>query len=145
MAYVRKKRVGGREYYQLVEGYRENGKVRQRVLAHLGKRETPEAAITYWQREAEWSREYARDLLHAAEYIREGRAAPNRYGARRKKRLVPRYGTPLDSDAPAAGRRAPKGWFFSDGMADDVEREAGEHLAQAEKFEGRIARLRSVL
>ncbi len=37
MAYVRKKKVKDREYYQLVEAYRENGKVRQRVLAHLGR------------------------------------------------------------------------------------------------------------
>jgi hypothetical protein len=36
MAYVRKKRVYDDVYYQLVEGYRENGKVKQRVLVHLG-------------------------------------------------------------------------------------------------------------
>ncbi len=45
MAFVRTKRVGGREYYQLVESYRENDKVRQRVLAHLGRSPTVEAAI----------------------------------------------------------------------------------------------------
>lgn len=38
MAYVRKKRINGSEYYYLVEGYRdEDGKVRQRVIKYLGK------------------------------------------------------------------------------------------------------------
>jgi hypothetical protein len=51
MAYVRKKRVKAKkhvkvyEYYQLVESYRENGKVRQRMLVHLGEYPTVEAAI----------------------------------------------------------------------------------------------------
>ena len=44
MAYVRKKKVGKYEYYQLVEGKRVDGKVRQRVIAHLGKHGSIEAA-----------------------------------------------------------------------------------------------------
>jgi hypothetical protein len=44
MAYVRKKRVGKYEYYQLVEGKRVDGKVRQRVIAHLGKHDSIGAA-----------------------------------------------------------------------------------------------------
>lgn len=50
MAYVRSKKIrrGEREYtyYQLVEGYRDpkTGKVRQRVLKHLGPFESIEAA-----------------------------------------------------------------------------------------------------
>ena len=44
MAYVRKKKVGKYEYYQLVEGKRVDGKVRQRVIAHLGKHDSIEAA-----------------------------------------------------------------------------------------------------
>ena len=44
MAYVRKKRVGKYEYYQLVEGKRVDGKVRQRVIAHLGKHGSIEEA-----------------------------------------------------------------------------------------------------
>ncbi len=45
MAYVRKKKVDGREYHQLVESYREDGKVRQRVLAHLGRYATVDEAL----------------------------------------------------------------------------------------------------
>ncbi len=45
MAFVRKKKVKGHDYYQLVESYRENGRMRQRVLAHLGHVDTLEAAI----------------------------------------------------------------------------------------------------
>ena len=36
MAFVRVKRHGEREYYYLVESYRENGKVKQRILSYLG-------------------------------------------------------------------------------------------------------------
>src|SRR5829696_1425926 len=53
MAFVRKKRVNGHEYYQVVENYRENGKVRQRMLEHLGKYPTVEEAIEYRRRKVE--------------------------------------------------------------------------------------------
>lgn len=45
MAFVRAKRQGDRSYYQLVENRREGGRVRQRVLAHLGHYPSLEAAI----------------------------------------------------------------------------------------------------
>jgi len=48
MAYVRKKKTKGREYYQLVEGRRENGKVRQKVLVHLGDCPSVEKALRWW-------------------------------------------------------------------------------------------------
>ncbi len=48
MAYVRKKKTKGREYYQLVEGRRENGKVRQKVLVHLGDCPSVEKALWWW-------------------------------------------------------------------------------------------------
>jgi hypothetical protein len=60
MAFVRAKKVpgsGGKvyTYYQLVEGYRtEDGKVRQRVLKHLGRFDSIEDA-----------REAARELCEA--------------------------------------------------------------------------------
>lgn len=37
MAYVRTKKVGNREYHQLVESRRVDGKPRQTVLMHLGR------------------------------------------------------------------------------------------------------------
>lgn len=40
MAYVRRKRLKGNDYYYLVESYRQNGKVRTRTLQYLGT--TPE-------------------------------------------------------------------------------------------------------
>jgi hypothetical protein len=44
--YVRKKKnATGAEYYQLVEAQRVDGKPRQKVLAHLGKYPTLEAAL----------------------------------------------------------------------------------------------------
>jgi hypothetical protein len=36
MAFIRRKKVKGKVYLQLVENYREGGKVRQRVIQHLG-------------------------------------------------------------------------------------------------------------
>ena len=35
--FIRSKRQGGREYFYLVENYREKKKVRQRVVRYLGK------------------------------------------------------------------------------------------------------------
>lgn len=36
MAYVKRKRIKGREYYYLAESYRAGGKVKTRTLAYLG-------------------------------------------------------------------------------------------------------------
>jgi len=35
-------------YFQLVRSYREEGKVRQEVLVHLGTHEKPEDALAAW-------------------------------------------------------------------------------------------------
>ena len=48
MAFVRKKRVGPYEYYQLVENRWMEGQPRQRVLVHLGRYPTAEAALEQW-------------------------------------------------------------------------------------------------
>jgi hypothetical protein len=52
MPFVRTKRIGGVEYYYLIESYREDGKPRQRVLAYLGAFATVQAALRYWQKQA---------------------------------------------------------------------------------------------
>jgi len=46
--FIRIKYVKGRAYRYLVEGVREDGKVRQRVVAYLGTHETVQAAYNYW-------------------------------------------------------------------------------------------------
>ena len=48
MAFVRKKRVGPYEYYQLVENRWRDGQPRQRVLVHLGRYPIAEAALEQW-------------------------------------------------------------------------------------------------
>jgi hypothetical protein len=48
VAFIRTKRVNGKGYAQVVENYREGGKVRQRVLLHLGD-SSPAEALVYWQ------------------------------------------------------------------------------------------------
>ena len=51
MAFVRTKQVGGKEYYQLVESRRVDGKPRQKVLMHLGTHATVDEALKRWPRE----------------------------------------------------------------------------------------------
>jgi len=46
MAYIRAKRQGKYTYYWLVEGYREDGKVKQRTLRYLGKNKPSQVEIT---------------------------------------------------------------------------------------------------
>ena len=83
MAFVRRKKVHGYTYYQLVRNYREEGKHRQEMLAHLGHHESLEAAIlaedrkvaadlayyerriSYWLDEAEDIRRSARRMYQS--------------------------------------------------------------------------------
>ena len=48
-------------YFQLVRSYREEGKVRQEVLVHLGTHERPEDALAAWPSEAEHLRKIGRE------------------------------------------------------------------------------------
>jgi hypothetical protein len=150
MAYVRKKKIRGENgktytYHQVVRGYREDGKVKQEVVAHLGRHETPEAALAYWQERAEWSRQQARDHMRGAQLIRD-RAVRGRFrpGGTRLW-CLPREGTPLPDEPVMFHGFAPSGWFYHRGSADDAEREAQEYLTDAERYEERAERLRAVL
>ena len=58
-AYVRTKRVGTYEYYQLVENHRIDGKPRQNVLIHLGEHPTVDDALKKWPTEIKRLRRYA--------------------------------------------------------------------------------------
>jgi hypothetical protein len=60
MAYVRKKKVKGHEYYQLVESHRVDGKPRQRVLMHLSKEPTVDAALENWPKDIKYLRRQAK-------------------------------------------------------------------------------------
>jgi DNA-binding XRE family transcriptional regulator len=51
MAFVRRKKMGGKHYYQLVRNDRVAGKHRQKVLCHLGVHNSIEAAIADTQRQ----------------------------------------------------------------------------------------------
>jgi hypothetical protein len=52
--FVRKKVVTGHTYYQLVETYRKDGKVRQRVLWHMGQDATIEEHLKTLKRKVKW-------------------------------------------------------------------------------------------
>ncbi len=61
MAYVRKKRVKGGVYHQLVESRRVDGEPRQKVLVHLGGHPTVDDALKKWPREIRRLRRRARE------------------------------------------------------------------------------------
>ena len=58
MAFVRRKRVGPYEYYQLVENRWMDGNPRQRVQLHLGRYTTVEAALEGWPKGVEGLRRF---------------------------------------------------------------------------------------
>ena len=79
VAFIRTKTVNGKEYAQVVESYREEGKVRQRVLLHLGEY-SPAKALIYWQAFADQPgngeakcRHYAVKVARLKELIHEGK------------------------------------------------------------------------
>ena len=82
MAYVRKKKVRGREYHQLVESRRVGGEPRQTVLVHLGEHSTVDAALEAWPREIRHLRRHAVRERNAATELPEG--SPARRAARRR-------------------------------------------------------------
>ena len=49
--YVRTVTSRGREYNQLVRSYREDGKVKQEVIAHLGELTSAHEALEFWPQE----------------------------------------------------------------------------------------------
>lgn len=78
MAFVRRKNVRGYTYYQLVRNYREEGKHRQEMLAHLGHHESLEAAIlaedrkvaadlAYYERRISYWLDEAEDIRRSAQ------------------------------------------------------------------------------
>ena len=48
-------------YFQLVRSYRQEGKVRQEVLVHLGTHEKPEDALAAWPAEVAHLRKIGRE------------------------------------------------------------------------------------
>ena len=66
MAYVRTKRVGDREYYQLVESHRVGGQPRQKVLVHLGTHPTVDEALREWPKEIRSLRDRAKKEREAS-------------------------------------------------------------------------------
>ena len=69
LAFVRIKRVDGKEYYQLVESRRVDGKPRQKVLMHLGHHATVDEALKRWPREVGGLRRSGND--DAADALKE--------------------------------------------------------------------------
>ena len=128
MAYVRKKRVKakkrdkGYEYYQVVESYRENGKVRQRMLVHLGEYPTVEAAIEGFSR---LLKRYRED----SDFHRT--CAQNLY--RNYARSLPRLGRiPPPEDSHQISLRS--AYWHATESANQAERRANAYKRKLEKL-----------
>jgi hypothetical protein len=83
VAYVRKKMVKGSEYYQLVESHRVDGKPRQKVLVHLGKHTTVDAALKSWPKDIKNLRRNAKRASDAYEDLPESLKGKRFYKKRR--------------------------------------------------------------
>ena len=59
MAWIRRKPVKEYEYFQVVHNFYEDGKVRQKVLCHLGRHSSIEAAIKHEKRQEAFERKNA--------------------------------------------------------------------------------------
>ena len=70
MAYVRSKIIKGHKYYYLAEGYREGGKVRQRVLAYLGAAEPSAGKLSRLKKQFEGSEKNAEKVEHSDAKLR---------------------------------------------------------------------------
>ena len=82
MAFVRKKRLGGYEYYQLVENRWIDGKSRQRVLLHLGRYSDIEVALKEWPGAIERLGRFAQREREKAERLSKTRALVQEVGLR---------------------------------------------------------------
>ena len=71
MAFVRRKRVGPYEYHQLVENQWIDGKPRQKVLLHLGRYTSVEAALEGWPKEIEGLRRFASQRWDKADRLKK--------------------------------------------------------------------------
>jgi hypothetical protein len=71
VAFVRRKRVGPYEYYQLVESRLVDGKPRQRVLLHLGRYTSVEAALEGWPTEVQGLRRFAGQQWDKADRLKK--------------------------------------------------------------------------
>ena len=69
--FVRPKKVKGNTYYQLVRSFREDGKVKQQMLCHLGRYKSLEAAIATERELAEQHERAAATHSREAQYVKE--------------------------------------------------------------------------
>lgn len=82
MAFIRAKKGKKGTYYQLVENYREDGRVRQRVLCHLGRNPTLEAAIEERERYLAWAQRGEQRCREEARLPRHYQEHPDQMPAR---------------------------------------------------------------
>ena len=85
MAFVRKKLVGSHKYYQLVENRWTNGQPRQRILVHLGRYPTAEAALQQWPGAVQRLRRFAHNWQQKANRLSKD---PSSYSKARAQAIL---------------------------------------------------------
>jgi hypothetical protein len=83
--YVRTKVSKGSTYYQIVEGRREDGKVRQHVLCSMGQSSDPAAVLKLRRRRLA---QYRRQLARWDEFLPAGHEGESAADRRRRAQLV---------------------------------------------------------
>jgi hypothetical protein len=104
MAFVRKKIMRGKPYLQLVENQRVDGKVKQRVILHIGAYKSPEEAVGCWEAGTEWTPGKANT------WFRERRRTYTYAPRAAEKVNIVRQHLALDEQAVAAERAAAAEW-----------------------------------
>ncbi len=157
MAYVRQKQNSYGPYYQLVEAYRDGGKVRQRILVHLGKYPTVDEYLAGTREEIARLRGLAEAQRQKAEGIKHGLPERMRQEAQATENLLaamfhktPRqvrtppinvdrwFSTPPSRRGSRSSRRYVRPYWWA------LER-AGVFDRAADELEGRLERAVSVL
>ncbi len=151
MAFVRTKKVNGGEYHQLVESYRDGGRVRQRVLLHLGEIATVDEALRVWPERVDQCRRRAQAHREGARLIRSGEVRASWRTSYLDFRTRPAYLVPsLPDERPRSAEErtlvallggSPEGWMYMR-SAEEGERDAEDYEHRADALEEKLEKLR---
>ncbi len=140
--------VAGGEYHQLVESYREGGRVRQRVLVHLGDIPRVEDALRVWPDLVDHLERRARDYGEGARLIEDGiaqRWRSDHWQAGRVEYLVPKTHSPPNTPevrALIAVLGGPPEGFMCLRSAQEGERRAVEDERRASVLREKLNKLK---
>ena len=131
MAFVRAKKINGKDRHYLVESRRINGEVRQKVLAYLGEGDTVQGAIDLCRDEIERKRYYESMFRQRAE---DARARVHPVWIEENDGVIPEGKRP--------GRRLfynpCRRYWLNTRSADQLQRRIDQLQARVDKLEGYV-------